>query len=73
MPQFNEEINQHTPIHDDAMTWDQFKSLLMNGEYEEDKIYFIQDVDTQADFLSKILEEMKEATKILQTLLEEDN
>lgn len=66
---FDEQIASHSPIHDDAYKWEDFKELLRRGEYEEDKIYFISDIDTQAEFLERLLIEIKNATDALEVLV----
>ena len=81
MVEYNEQVGSHLPsIHDSTYTWNDFINILKqtNGEtYSRDKIYFIEDVNTQANFLKKLNEEILSTTEILENLLnsieEEEN
>lgn len=76
MPEYNEQISYHRPEIHDTYTWATFKEMLKNGEvgeenggYDHDKIYFIKDVDTQAELLDRLLSELSTATATLRALL----
>ena len=73
MPQYNEQVGSHLPaIHEDTYTWDEFSALLKQTEgqtYETDKIYFIQDVDTSANLIRKVTQELITAKEELEELL----
>lgn len=69
MPLYDQEVNSHEPIHEDAITWEQFMTEIKNGTYEADKIYFIGDVDTQKQLLERLLEEIYIATQQLNEMI----
>ena len=79
MPElFNEQVSSHAPIHSDAYKWEEsnnglppFKEILLNGDIEEDKIYFIEDLSGESGFFQKLLLEIEDRIERLEELIEE--
>ena len=75
---FDEQIASHAPVHSDAYKWEEsnnglppFKEILLNGNIEEDKIYFIEDLSGESGFFQKLLSEIENRIERLEELIEE--
>ena len=79
MPEiYNEQVASHAPIHSDAYKWEEsnnglppFKEILLNGNIEENKIYFVEDLSGESGFFQKLLLEIEDRIKRLEELIEE--
>ena len=75
---YSEQVASHAPIHSDAYKWEEsndglppFKEILLNGEIEEDKIYFIEDLSGESELFQKLLLEIENRIERLEELIEE--
>lgn len=79
MPEiYNEQVAAHAPIHSDAYKWEEsnnglppFKEILLNGNIEENKIYFVEDLSGESGFFQKLLLEIEDRIERLEELIEE--
>ena len=69
MPQ--QEYNEEAQIHKD-ITLEEYLTL-SEEERESDQIYFIKDVSSQEEVLTKILVKIQQASEALQKLIDEYN
>lgn len=60
------ELNEQNGMHEVDMTWADYKTLVATGGYEQDKIYFIEDLTSQAELLRDLIATMTQ----LETLIE---
>ena len=58
--------NENPDIHSREITWAEYKQLVATGNIEEDKIYFVADLENREDMFRELIQNMETLKQLLQ-------